>query len=287
MTACNLNPYIFRSGSVSKAWVFAVLAILSFAGRTQTLIRVEEFTLSGSSNIGISPGDLTQLLWRNPDAERRYHVYFSDVVLPPQSSYTFRVTGHCQFEANNHFTLSWDVSRTDRVESTSFSCYYSDLQETRTRLYGSLDSLLGELEIITDPDSTVLLLNGVYRGKSPVRLKNVPLGWHVVSIEFDEADPQIDSFYLSRDTTSFHFYSKGLENIKGAYVKLLTPPLCDLYVGGKRQKPINGFDLYEFNPGVSEILLISHQYGARTVTLDLVVGDTVKISFFNAGEEDE
>ncbi len=272
-THCFLNRYTCSLALASSLLLFALPRVV----HAKTRVQVEDFRLSGSMDIIITAGEMTQLLWRNIDARDRLEIYFSNTTLP-QDSFAFLVSGSCKIEDDNFFRLNWTVSRASGSGQWEFSFEGKGLAATRAALFSSLDSLLAPLNITTEPDSAGIVVNNIYLGYSPLQIAYFPIGQHHIKTTTFTGLTTEDSFLLTRDTTTFHFTLS--EDEEFAYLKLLTPPVCHLYVGGIRLNPDKN-NTFVFEPGEREIRLVSPQYGTRYVTFDFVAGDTLEVSFFN------
>lgn len=254
--------------------------LLPAVGHAKVKVKVEDFHLSGTTEIIISEAEMTQLLWRNLNARDRFEIYFGNTKLP-RDSFTLIVEGSCQIKGENLFSLDWTVLRASGRGRYQFSFEGEDLGEVRQALFSSLDSLVAPLSISTDPDSAGIVLDGIYQGKTPLAIDYFPIGLHHIDATTSTGFTVKDSFVLTSDTTDFHFIlNPETEEEEYAYLKILTPPVCYLYVDGLRQSPTHN-NLYSLSPGEKSMRLVSPQYGIRDLTLTLVAGDTVRISFFN------
>ncbi len=242
-------------------------------------VRIEEFNLVGSPGIIISPADVTKLLWRPLGFPRPYEIYVGETELP-DDSFDLKVSGNCILERENYFKLDWIVQRTNITYQRQFSFEGEDLKLVRGALFSSLDSLTAPLVITTDPDSSGIIIDGIYRGEGPLNLDAFSTGWHSLEAKSPSGLEISDSFLLTRDSTNFHYTLVKTDTEAYSYVRLVTPPECELYQGLARKSPLKG-DLYRFSPGEIEFQLVSRQYGIRDLRLLLEPGDTAEVGFFN------
>lgn len=275
---CPLNRCIYSLGSAFSLSLAVVL--LPTVGHAKAKVKVEDFRLSGTTDIIISEAEMTQLLWRNLDARDRFEIYFSNSKLP-RDSFSLIVEGSCRIKGENLFSLDWTVLRASGLGRHQFSFEGEDLGEVRQALFSSLDSLVVPISISTDPDSAGIVLDGIYRGKTPLEIDYFPIGLHHIEATTATGFTVKDSFVLTSRTTSFHFIlNPETQKEEYAYLKILTPPVCYLYVDGLRRSPTHN-NIYSLTPGEKSMRLVSPQYGTRDLTLTLVAGDTIRISFFN------
>lgn len=235
--------------------------------------------MQGSADIIIASSDLTRLLWRDVESGERFAVHYEDSGMV-RDSFRAVARGSCSLQESNFFHLRWSLSRPDGGYEREFEHSGYGLKEAQTAITASLDSFLFTLNITTVPDSAEVYLGQKPLGPSPVTLKDMPLGWYTFTAHKGNEWDAEDSLYLNTNNTDLRLELHPQVQDTFAYVRLQTPPACELYLDGARQTPL-GVDLYRFRPGTNEIVLVSRQYGTRRVTIELAPGDTLNISFFN------
>lgn len=266
-----------RFNWVSAFSILILLALVRLEGTNRIL--VEEFELRGSADIIITASDLTRLLWRDVGTEGRFAVYYTDSGMA-RDSFRALVRGSCLLEESNLFNIRWSLSRWNGGYERGFAYSGYGLSQARDAITSSLDSFLFSFEVVTDPDSSEVYVDGEYVGMSPLVLEDMPLGWYELRARKGAGLEASDSIYLQADSTRKELVLHAYYQDTFSYVRLLTPPECELYLDGVRQTP-SGVDVYRFEPGAREVVLVSRQYGTRRVELELVPGDTLSISFFN------
>lgn len=274
-----MSRSISSSGSVFKAVLLAFPVFFGAGAEASLRVKVEDFTIKGTPGIIISPSDLTKLLWRTIGFQRPYELNIGQDEMP-LDSFGLRVSGDCEIIGENYFKLDWKVERIDRQFGKTFTYEGEDLKTVRNALFGSIDSMIAPLSIITDPDSSGIIVDGIYMGESPLSLEAFPRGWHTIKAKSPIGLEVADSFCLTSDTTFFRYVLVEEDTFQFAFVHLVTPPLCELYLDGVRKSPLNG-SIYRFDPGEVKFNLVSPQYGTREIKLNLIPGDTVEIGFFN------
>lgn len=277
----NLNRSISSLGSVSKHTILALLLIpCSGILIAKTRVLVEEFNLRGSTDIIITPAEMTELLWRDAKENPRFQIHFNPSELAPDS-FLFTVRGSCNFMEAGEMEINWTIYRTGIDDSYEFTYLGSGLRDARKEISSSLDSLVVPyLTVKTAPDSASVILNGVYVGTSPVRLSNMPLGTYLFSARTLDGMVAADTFEVTFDSTVFFYVLEYENNDKYSYLRVLSPPECELYVDGVHlQLPHDR--VYKLQPGQREIRLRSAQYGTRQLSLNLTAGDTTEVGFFN------
>ncbi|MBN2379663.1 PEGA domain-containing protein [candidate division WOR-3 bacterium] len=265
-------------------WAFKRLLVLlavflTQLGYAKLGVQIDEFELRGSGDVIISPAEMTQLLWRDLEADERFQVYYDQDEIQ-QDSVDFTVSGGCLFEGEDYFELNWEVTRLDNPYYQQFSFKGNGLKIARQVLYESLDSMLAVLLVTTNLDSVEVFIDGFYYGQSPLTLKDIPLGWHLFETTTPEGKPYQDSFYLTRDSTFFFFTIPVKPQDETAYLEILSPPRCELYVNGVHL-PATYNQIYKLSPGEAQVHLFSPQYGTRNLKVSLVAGDTIQIGFFS------
>lgn len=280
-THYSLHPFISNSEWASKLLLILLVVSLPPAGYANLRVQVNEFQLQGSGEIIISPDEMTHLLWRNLEDDIRFDVQFG-YPETPNGSLDFIIDGACLFEGNDYFELNWTILPVDDSYEREFFFQGNGLKKVRKALSSSLDSMLSSLTITTNPDSARVVVDGIFRGRSPLTLKDIPFGWHLFQATSPEGLVFQDSFHLTQDTTIFHFVMPTETKVDIAYLHLLSPPRCELYVNGVHLSPTYN-QIFKLTPGEAQIHLVSPQYGTRNLTLSLTAGDTVSIGFFTPG----
>jgi len=253
-----------------------LLLLLSVTGYAKMSVLVNEFELESSGDIVISTTEMTPLLWRDLDNDTRFEVSYD---VADNDSADFVIEGNCIFEGNNYFDINWTISNTSNSYVKEFFYEGNGLKEARKSLSSSLDEMLATVNLATDPDSVSVTIDGLFMGHSPLILNDVPVGWHLFETITSEGLVFQDSFHLTKDSTFFYFALPVTPKSETAYLKLLSPPKCEIYVNGAHL-PATYNMIYELLPGQSEIRLLSPQYGSRNLSLIIEAGDTISLGFF-------
>ncbi len=292
----NWNRLTFSSVLAFKRILLGCILLSAAALFARPKVNIEEFRVSGSADIIISPMELTRLLWKNIGNNDSYELYFGKANLA-KDSFAVVVSGSCQLERNNSFRISWKISQPHSTTVYKFKHNGSGFDKARKALFASLDSVFVPLSITTDPDSLDITINGIYKGKTPIHSELYPIGSYKLKLSGSKGLIVIDSFTLTKAKKVFHFSLKKEPSAEFAYLRLLTPPECVIYLTRpsltsttpvfEKSVSVNSLPLvakngvYTFAPGQVGLTLVSRQYGVRNVSLNLIAGDTLKISFFN------
>ena len=271
---------ISRSGWVSKPVVILLFIFFTITAQANFRVDVKEFELTGSGDIAISPAEMTRLLWRSLEDDERFEVLYGDSLGHPDSI-DFLIEGKCLFEGNDYFDLTWSISRPANSYIEEFSYKGNGLKNTRKVLSASVDSMFSPIFLGTNPDSLPIIVDGSYLGQSPLTFNDFPLGRHSLRLEATDGTIFEDSFFLTRDSAAFYFTIPVIPRSETAYIRLLSPPKCDLYVNGAHI-PTAYNQVYKLTPGEAQVHLVSPQYGTRNLNLSLVAGDTLVVGFFAA-----
>ncbi|MBD3286051.1 PEGA domain-containing protein [candidate division WOR-3 bacterium] len=273
----SLPRSICKSGWGFKRISGLIFLLLSATGYSGMNVVINEFVLEGSGDIIISPSEITSLLWRGLEEDTRFDVGFNR---DSTDSADFIIDGRCNITGSNYFEIDWTITNPAGSVTEEFSHEGNGLKQAREELVASLDEMLAPLVITTYPDSASVTIDGLFMGKSPITLTDdIPIGRHHFEAITPEGLVYKDSFYLTNDSTTFHFTLPQEPKSEIAYLKILSPPKCRLYVNGSHIPATHNL-MYELQPGENEIRLISPQYGTRNLKLSMEPGDTVSLGFF-------